>query len=139
MSFVAMKVFLDLKQHVNDDYECWETDCFETNFDILLQFCVLLWHTKVDSRPSDRKSRWKTFLGGNQTFCQLQNAIKPSIFIRFFELKFKKTYLELPKLFYIKSKVNIRPIEKLHFKLGFPNWYLRGFKISFSVIIQLSN
>ena len=69
----------------------------------------------------DRKSKREIFLGGNQAFYQLQNAIKPSIFIHFFQLKFKKTYLELPKLFYMKLKVKVRPTEKLHFKLGFPN------------------
>ena len=56
-----------------------------------------------------------------KAFYQLQNAIQPSIFIHFFQLKFEKTYLELPKLFYMKLKVKVRPTEKLHFKLGFPN------------------
>ena len=69
----------------------------------------------------DRKSKREIFLGGNQAFYQLQNAIKPSIFIHFFQLKFKKTYLELPKLFYMKLKVKVGPTEKLHFKLGYPN------------------
>ena len=65
----------------------------------------------------------KIFLGGNQAFYQLQNTIKPSIFIHFFQLKFKKTYLELPKLFYMKLKVKVRPTEKLHFKTSLQTWY----------------
>ena len=36
-------------------------------------------------------------------------------------MKFKKTYLELPKLFYLKLKVKVCPTEKLHLKLGLPN------------------
>ena len=36
-------------------------------------------------------------------------------------MKFKKTYPELPKLFYMKLKVKVRLTEKLYFKLGFPN------------------
>ena len=43
-------------------------------------------------------------------------------------MKFKKTYLELPKLFYIKLKVKVRPAEKIHFKVGFPNWYLESLR-----------
>ena len=43
-------------------------------------------------------------------------------------MKLKKTYLELPKLFYMKLKVNVRLTEKRHFKLEFPNWYLESFK-----------
>ena len=54
-------------------------------------------------------------------------------------MKFKKTYLELPKLFYMKLKVKVRQTEKLHFKLGFPNWYLESFKVNFSVILYLSS
>ena len=120
----------------------WSINTFARD---LFQCLVIIFICRTDVSRKCHLLLWKffiatkTFLGGNQTFYQLQNAIKPSIIIHFFELKFKKTYLELPKLFYIKSKVNVRPIEILHFKLGFPNWYLRGFKISFSVIIQLSN
>ena len=34
-------MIVDLKQHVNDDKE--QTDCFETNFDILSQFCIFFY------------------------------------------------------------------------------------------------
>ena len=36
-------------------------------------------------------------------------------------MKFKKSYPELPKLFYMKLKVKVHPTEKLYFKLGFRN------------------
>ena len=36
-------------------------------------------------------------------------------------MKFKKTCLELPKLFCMKLKVKFRLTEKLHFKLGSPD------------------
>ena len=31
------------------------------------------------------------------------------------------------------------PTKKLHFKLGFPIWYLESFKVNFSVILQFSS
>ena len=48
-------------------------------------------------------------------------------------------YLQLPKLFDIKLKVKVRPTVKLHFKLGFPYWYLESFNVNFSVILHLSS
>ena len=47
--------------------------------------------------------------------------------------KGKNMYLELPRLFYMKLKVKVHPTEKLHFKLGFSNWYLENFQVSFSL------
>ena len=74
-------LFSKYTKFVTNWYVTWPSmETFETNFEMLWQFYLFLWNTKVDFCPSDRKSNWNIFLGGNQVFYQLQNAIKPSIF-----------------------------------------------------------
>ena len=66
LAALYVKVFLDLKQHIN--YGLEEIDCFEPNFDISLQLCVFLWHTKADFHPFDRKSKWHNILEVTKLF-----------------------------------------------------------------------
>ena len=121
-----MKVFLDLKQHVTDDQE--QIHCFETNFDILLQFCVLLRHTNVDFCSSNIKSKLKIFLGGNQAFYQLQNAIKPSIFIHFFQPKFKKNVPRTTHIILHEVKNKSPSDRKTSFQIRFSQLISREFQ-----------
>ena len=117
-------------------------DCFETNFDILLQFCVFLWHTKVDFCPCYKTQSEKNFLEGNQTFCQLQNPIKPSIFIPFFQLKLKEREKYVSRttqiiLHEVKSK---SPSDReTSFQIRFFQLISREFSGKFLIVLHLSS
>ena len=71
-------------------------------------------------RPTENLCE-KIFWKVTKRFVNFKTQLNHQYLSLFFQLKFKKTYLELPNLFYMKLKVKVRPTEKLHFKLGFPN------------------